>query len=124
MSLYLFRHAGTIYAFLFSSDIINNLMVASLQKYLRDKYGYLGLFLIVSIWGLVALTVTLFYPRNPGPEKGRHSRDKSRDNLPAVEGALPAVEEANPVAPLPLDESPAHHPPPQQRPPTNNFSKI
>ena len=79
--LYLFsRHAGTIYAFLFSSDIINNLMVAALQKYLRETYGYLGLFLIVSIWGLVALTATLFYPRNPGPEKGRHSVDKSRSD--------------------------------------------
>jgi len=77
------RHAGTIYAFLFSSDIINNLMVAALQKYLRETYGYLGLFLIVSIWGLVALTATLFYPRNPGPEKGRHSVDKS--SLPSFE---------------------------------------
>ena len=81
ISLYFFsRHAGTIYAFLFSSDIINNLMVAALQKYLRETYGYLGLFLIVSIWGLVALTATLFYPRNPGPEKGRHSVDKSRSD--------------------------------------------
>ena len=55
-------------------------MVAALQKYLRETYGYLGLFLIVSIWGLVALTATLFYPRNPGPEKGRHSVDKSRSD--------------------------------------------
>ena len=63
IDVFFFRHAGTIYAFLFSADIINNLMVATLQKYLRDTYGYLGLFLIVSLWGLVALAATYFYPR-------------------------------------------------------------
>jgi len=61
------RHAGTIYAFLFSSDIINNLMVATFSKYLQEKYGYLGLFLIVSLWGIVALIATLLYPKNPSP---------------------------------------------------------
>merc|ERR1712038_1872448 len=39
------KDAGTIYAFLFSSDIINNLMVATLSDALVVHFGYLGLFL-------------------------------------------------------------------------------
>ena len=43
-------------------------MVATFSKYLQENYGYLGLFLIVSSWGIVALVATLMYPRNPSPE--------------------------------------------------------
>ena len=64
-----FRHAGTIYAFLFSSDIVNNLMVATLTATLREKFCYSGLFLIISIWGVVALIATLLYPKSPDPAK-------------------------------------------------------
>ena len=64
-----FRHAGTIYAFLFSSDIVNNLMVATLTATLREKFCYSGLFLIISIWGIVALIATLLYPKSPDPAK-------------------------------------------------------
>merc|ERR1719362_2289034 len=63
------RHAGTIYAFLFSSDIVNNLMVATLTATLREKFCYSGLFLIISIWGIVALIATLLYPKSPNPAK-------------------------------------------------------
>ena len=61
--------AGKIYAFLFSSDIVNNLMVATLSDVLVDGFGYMGLFLCVSVGGIVALIATLFYPKNPNPCK-------------------------------------------------------
>merc|ERR1712179_217029 len=71
------RHAGTIYAFLFSSDIVNNLMVATLTTTLKEKFCYSGLFLIISIWGIVALIATLLYPKSPDP--GRLSLSKKRE---------------------------------------------
>ena len=63
------KDSGTIYAFLFSSDIINNLIVATLSDGLVTKFGYFGLFLFVSAWGIVALVATLFYPKFPKPSK-------------------------------------------------------
>ena len=78
------RHAGTIYAFLFSSDIINNLMVATFSKYLQENYGYLGLFLIVSSWGIVALVATLLYPKNPTP--GVHGKPHILPESPKTRG--------------------------------------
>jgi len=61
------KYGGFIYAFLFSSDIVNNLMVATMSKVIKERFGWLGLFLIVSAWGFVALTATLFYPYRPRP---------------------------------------------------------
>lgn len=61
------KYGGFIYAFLFSSDIVNNLMVATLSKAIKEKFGWLGLFLAVSCWGFVALFATLFYPYKPRP---------------------------------------------------------
>jgi hypothetical protein len=61
------RYGGTIYAFLFSSDIVNNLAVAALSKGIKEQYGYMGLFVIISAWGIVALIATLMYPKNPSP---------------------------------------------------------
>ena len=66
-----FRYGGTIYAFLFSSDIVNNLMVAALSKEIKQEFGYLGLFLIISAWGLVALLATALYPQNPSPKSNK-----------------------------------------------------
>ena len=63
------KDSGTIYAFLFSSDIVNNLIVATLSDGLVTRFGYLGLFLFVSAWGIVALVATLFYPKFPKPSK-------------------------------------------------------
>jgi len=54
-----FRYGGTIYAFLFSADIINNLLVATMIKGIKGALGYLGLFVFVSMWGIVALIATL-----------------------------------------------------------------
>ena len=65
------RYGGTIYAFLFSSDIVNNLMVAALSKEIKQEFGYLGLFLIISAWGLVALLATALYPQNPSPKSNK-----------------------------------------------------
>merc|ERR1719402_1962785 len=61
------KYGGFIYAFLFSSDIVNNLMVATMSKVIKERFGWLGLFLIVSAWGFVALTATLLYPYRPRP---------------------------------------------------------
>ena len=71
-----FRHAGTIYAFLFSSDIVNNLMVATLTTTLKEKFCYSGLFLIISIWGIVALIATLLYPKSPDPVRSLKKREE------------------------------------------------
>lgn len=54
---------------MFSSDIVNNLMVATFSKTIKEEFGYLGLFLIISAWGIVSLLATLLYPRNPSPSK-------------------------------------------------------
>ena len=59
------KYGGFIYAFLFSSDIINNALVATLAKTIRTNYGWLGLFLIISGAGVVALLATLFFPYRP-----------------------------------------------------------
>ena len=57
------RHGGSIYACLFSSDVINNLLVALLLPRIIEAYGWLCLFLVVSVNGVVALIATLSLPR-------------------------------------------------------------
>ena len=57
------RHGGSIYAFLFSSDIINNLLVATLFSRIIESYGWLCLYLVISVNGVVALIATLLFPR-------------------------------------------------------------
>ncbi|XP_023330169.1 uncharacterized protein LOC111702648 [Eurytemora carolleeae] len=61
------KYGGFIYAFLFSSDIINNLLVATVSKAIKEALGWLGLFLIVSSCGFIALGATIFYPYTPRP---------------------------------------------------------
>merc|ERR1711997_782289 len=73
------KYGGTIYAFLFSSDIVNNLSVAVLSKSIVEEYGYKGLFLIISAWGVVALLASLIYPRNPSPVRKKVS---NKDDKP------------------------------------------
>lgn len=78
-----YRYGGTIYAFLFSSDIVNNLMVATFSKTIKEEFGYLGLFLIISAWGIVSLLATLLYPKNPSPAKllkKQHEQAVAEDN--------------------------------------------
>ena len=73
--VFFYRYGGTIYAFLFSSDIVNNLAVAALSKSIKEKFGYQGLFLIISAWGIVALLATLMYPRNPSPLSRKNKKN-------------------------------------------------
>merc|ERR1719158_1927460 len=61
------KYGGFIYAFLFSSDILNNLIVALASKEIEANFGWLGLFLIVSCFGFIALGATFFYPYRPEP---------------------------------------------------------
>ena len=46
-------------------------MVAALSKEIKQEFGYLGLFLIISAWGLVALLATALYPQNPSPKSNK-----------------------------------------------------
>jgi len=61
------KYGGFIYAFLFSSDIVNNLLVATMSKAIKDAFGWLGLFLTVSSFGSIALVATMLYPYRPSP---------------------------------------------------------
>jgi hypothetical protein len=54
--------------------------VATMSKKIKENYGYLGLFLIISVWGILALTATLFYPLRPSPE--RIKRRKMKNEVP------------------------------------------
>ena len=56
------RHGGSIYACLFSSDVINNLLVAILFPRIIEAYGWLCLFFVMSVSGVVALIATLSLP--------------------------------------------------------------
>jgi len=61
------KYGGFIYAFLFSSDIVNNLLVATLSKAIKNTFGWLGLFLCVSSFGSIAFVATILYPYRPSP---------------------------------------------------------
>ena len=68
------RYGGTVYGFIPSSDIINNLMVGILSKQIieaskgnLDETGYLGLFLCLGVSAMVAFISTLPFPSHPSP---------------------------------------------------------
>ena len=42
------KYGGAIYGFLFTSDIVNNLLVGVMSKSILEAWGYLGLFLILA----------------------------------------------------------------------------
>ena len=54
-------------------------MVATLTTTLKEKFCYSGLFLIISIWGIVALIATLLYPKFPDP--GNRSLKKREEKV-------------------------------------------
>merc|ERR1719447_619638 len=58
------KYGGTIYGFLFTSDIINNLLVGVLSRWLLSVGGWAGFFLSLSAFGAVALVVTASFPAN------------------------------------------------------------
>lgn len=61
------KYGGTIYGFLFTSDIVNNLLVGSLSKTVLGHVGWTGFFLCLAFFGLIAFTITCFFPANPEP---------------------------------------------------------
>merc|ERR1719334_1942099 len=61
------KYGGTIYGFLFTSDIVNNLLVGALSRTLLSVGGWTGFFVTLSAFGAVALGVTALFPANPSP---------------------------------------------------------
>ena len=57
-------------------------MVATLSAEIKQEFGYLGLFLIISAWGIVALLATLIYPKNPSPLKAKKKKRRQEDPPP------------------------------------------
>ena len=56
------KYGGTIYGFLFTSDIINNLLVGALSRTVLRGWGWLGFFLVLASFGLLAFLITCFFP--------------------------------------------------------------
>ncbi len=71
------KHGGTIYGFLFTSDIVNNLLVGFLSKSILETWDWLGLFLILASFALFGTGITLLFPPNPSP---KFIREKSKRN--------------------------------------------
>jgi len=65
------KYGGTIYGFLFTSDILNNFMVGALSETLLKSGGWSAMFICLSVFSLVAFFVTLLFPRDPRPETVR-----------------------------------------------------
>merc|ERR1719500_1668972 len=61
------KHGGTIYGFLFTSDIINNLLVGALSRTVLGTGGWVGFFLVLATFGLLAFFITCFFPASPEP---------------------------------------------------------
>jgi len=61
------KYGGTIYGFLFTSDIINNLLVGTLSRTLLTYGGWIGFFLCLALFGLIAFIITCFFPVDPCP---------------------------------------------------------
>jgi len=61
------KHGGTIYGFLFTSDIINNLLVGALSRTVLGTGGWVGFFLVLATFGLLAFLITCFFPASPEP---------------------------------------------------------
>jgi len=61
------KYGGTIYGFLFTSDIINNFLVGALSRTLLTYGGWVGFFLCLAVFGLFAFIITCFFPKDPCP---------------------------------------------------------
>merc|ERR1719422_2452961 len=61
------KYGGTIYGFLFTSDIVNNLLVGALSRTVLAAGGWTGFFLCLASFGLLAFLITCFFPANPEP---------------------------------------------------------
>ena len=54
------RHGGTIYGFLFTSDILNNLLVGGLSSAVLAWGGWTGFFLVLAGWVVAQFEMDLF----------------------------------------------------------------
>ena len=54
------RHGGTIYGFLFTSDILNNLLVGGLSSAVLAWGGWTGFFIVVARWGMAQFFIDVF----------------------------------------------------------------
>ena len=81
------KYGGTIYGFLFTSDIINNLLVGTLCRTLLSHWGWLGFFWVLAVFGLFALLITSTFPVNPGPGPRPTSPPDSEAGTALVPGA-------------------------------------
>jgi len=59
------KYGGTIYGFLFTSDIINNLLVGVLSKAVLDAGGWVGFFLVLACFSVFAFGITCVFPSSP-----------------------------------------------------------
>ena len=55
------RHGGTIYGFLFTSDILNNLLVGGLSSAVLAWGGWTGFFLVLARWVVAQFEIDLFH---------------------------------------------------------------
>jgi len=76
------KYGGTIYGFLFTSDMCSAALVGVLSKFLLSSGNWTAYFLPLAGFGAVALLVTFFFPRDPGPRQ---------QALPASDGESPAA---------------------------------
>ena len=81
------KYGGTIYGFLFTRDIINNLLVGTLSRTLLSHWGWLGFFWVLAVFGLFALLITSTFPVNPGPGPRPASPPDSEAGTALVPGA-------------------------------------
>ena len=79
---------GTIYGFLFSSDIANNLLLGIFGKAILETWGYMGLFLILAIFPILALILTCFFPWNPAPNPGGQKKPSQEEEFAQLELAI------------------------------------
>jgi len=63
------KYGGTIYGFLFTSDMCSAALVGVLSKWLLSKGDWTAYFLPLAGFGAIALLVTFFFPRDPGPRQ-------------------------------------------------------
>ena len=62
------RHGGTIYGFLFTSDILNNLLVGGLSSAVLAWGGWTGFFLVLAGWVVAQVSMDFFLNENLWPD--------------------------------------------------------
>merc|ERR1719422_1947569 len=61
------KYGGTIYGFLFTSDMCSAALVGALSRTVLAAGGWTGFFLCLASFGLLAFLITCFFPANPEP---------------------------------------------------------